>query len=225
MEQKKDNTEGVEFVKAHSRETALIAVTIILAVISPAFMEILKLLLSPQVIIGLIVVYLVRLYRREIADLFPRVKEIKPIGLAFSVEDVKHLPKPKEEVSGTEPVTVEACSDDLKKSEDKARYWFFRYTCSYMSRRTRTILRALGTGIETTVDDLHYFLTENYPESKYSLDNLQESLSILSEFGFITRRDDKVRSTDLGREIIEFEARDLSMFNRDRTVLVPPEYR
>lgn len=205
-----DRVQGV--VRAHPRDTAAVAISVVILVIlagySSGFVELLKVVFSPQIVIGLIVVYFIKRFGKEISDLLPRVKEVKGGPIGFTFQDKQHIPDLGKGTLVSQdaepPIMAKTCAEDLKEAQQKANYWFFRYLYASLTPGDVALLDHIAKAHEIRRDDLRAYATELHLFFQFNDATFQSALKSLSAYNLIRIENERVKVTDLGKELLAF---------------------
>jgi hypothetical protein len=195
-----------QYVKAHPSVALGLAILVILAISFSGFLELLKIVFSPQIVICGLVLYFLATFKAEVARLIDRIKEVNALGASIKTdgpiptpEDKENRPQPEMKVSETQDTEIhigvggpgarEPINEDLIKAQRQATYWFFKYLFSELTPATIWSLKVIG----------------KRPVCREDFD-LRESklLEILAGFGLIRMEGDKLDITGLGEAFLDF---------------------
>src|SRR5208283_3300559 len=150
MDNEREKTDYLDKVqqyrKAHPIKTVGIAsvfvLLVVLAIKYNGFVELLKIVFSPQMVICGLVLYFLLTYKGEVSRLIDRIKEVNAWGASIKTDlpiptpkDKENIPEPEMKVSKTHIDTqfhigeadseaLQTLKEHLIKADQQANYWF-----------------------------------------------------------------------------------------------------
>ncbi len=214
------------FIKSHPLDSFVLGIfnviLVILAISYTGFVPLVQAILSPQVVICSLILYIVISFRPETSRLIDRIREITgPFGIktdpvAATPRDIKNIPQPEvkipESVTIVDPETKLTVKDivemtrpykeELAKTYEKATYWFYRYLSTELSPKHLWVLRRLSEEPEG-VQTVHLYLEMN-SVFKRNEPNSTQVLRSLMEFELIKEGGNSLVLTETGNRLIKF---------------------
>ncbi|MBW7996246.1 MAG: hypothetical protein FVQ81_06700 [Candidatus Glassbacteria bacterium] len=181
-------------------------------------LEYLKLFLSPQMVIGAIVLLFIFIFRNELKCLLVRIKKAKAVGSELEFETQRELleaeknrpedkPEPPQADSGKmtlKPDEQERLVGVIEQLRTHAIYWEFRYLNLFLVHTTQLVLTWLVVYTEPVSMKQYH---AGWGPTIQNLDERKAVLNALERSGLISIKGDMMEVTERGRQYINWPGR------------------
>lgn len=215
-----------QYFETHSWKMVGVALgVVILAISFSGFLELLKTVFSPQIVICGLVLYFLVTFKAEIARLIDRIKEANAWGVGIKTDgpvptpkDKENIPEPEMKVSASQKDLqnqvgmadlgrCEPLSEGLIRANQQANYWFFKYLFNELTPGTIWSLKVIAKrpvcrkdfDFQRELQELDYDLSENIVREQAT-----KLLGILESFGLIRIERHELDVTELGEAFLDF---------------------
>lgn len=212
-----------QYFETHSWKMVGVALgVVILAISFSGFLELLKTVFSPQIVICGLVLYFLVTFKAEIARLIDRIKEANAWGVGIKTDgpvptpkDKENIPEPEMKVSASQKDLqnqvgmadlgrCEPLSEGLIRANQQANYWFFKYLFSELTPAAIWLLKVIARRPMHSLDfDLQKLGYGVSPEDIVGK-NGARLWKILTGFGLIRIGEGESDITDLGDSFLDF---------------------